>query len=125
MGGESSSLLRLAKSWFLGVCRETTACGAWVGVSALVRIPKSLSSSSDLMSLLLKGCLHLLALCFHFLIVALVPKAKRCQATSRDLSLIPSGSSKATTREEEDVCTQEGFCITRRLVYVRLLAASD
>jgi len=41
-------------------------------------------------------------LCFHFLTVALVPKAKRCRSVSRDLRFAPSGSSKATTREEEE-----------------------
>ena len=40
--------------------------------------------------------------CFHFLTVALVPKAKRCLAASMDLSLSPSGSSKATIREEDE-----------------------
>ena len=38
--------------------------------------------------------------CFHFLIVALVPKASKCLAASIDLSLLPSRFSKATARKE-------------------------
>ena len=66
-----------------------------VGISA----SSSLSSCSG--SILEGGCLRCV-LCFHFRTVALVPKAKRCRAISRDLRHEPSGSSKATTREEEE-----------------------
>jgi hypothetical protein len=73
-----------------------------VGVYALVRIltSSSLLSSSGL--LILEGVLYLIVCCFHFLIVALVPNVNRCHTTSRDLRFKPSGSLKATTREEEE-----------------------
>ena len=58
------------------------------------------SSSSDLMLLLLEVGLCFVVLCFHFLTVALVPKANRCYAASSDLRFILPGSSKATMREE-------------------------
>jgi len=72
-----------------------------VGVHALVRISMS-SLSSDLRLSFLEVGMCFVVLCFHFLMVALVPKAKRCQSANRDLRFAPSGSSKATTREEEE-----------------------
>ena len=38
--------------------------------------------------------------CFHFLVLSLVLKAYRCLPSTMDLSLVPSGSSKATVRDE-------------------------
>jgi hypothetical protein len=40
--------------------------------------------------------------CFHFLIVACAPNKKRCRADTSEEAVVPSGSSKATARDEHE-----------------------
>jgi len=68
----------------------------------------------------LEGCV-VRDFCFHFLVLSLVPKVYRCLPSIMDLSLVPSGSSKATVRDEavlaryeDGALTQLGFCVTVR-----------
>ena len=70
----------------------------------------SMSSSSTFESLswacsavlLLELSLGLLRRYFHFLTVDLLPNAYRYRSVSSAFSLVPSGSSKATEREEAE-----------------------
>ena len=68
----------------------------------------------------MEGCV-VRGFCFHFLVLSLVPKVYRCLPSIMDLSLVPSGSSKATVRDEvvlsryeDGALTQLGFCVTVR-----------
>ena len=47
----------------------------------------------------MEGCV-VEGFCFHFLVLSLVLKAYRCLPSMMDLSLVPSGSSNATARDE-------------------------
>src|SRR5579863_9115072 len=69
--------------------------------------------------------------CFHFLTKDLVPNAYKYLSASGIFSLLPSGSSNATTREEVEPDlyevggrTQLGFCMTNRVAYEGLAATS-
>lgn len=69
--------------------------------------------------------------CFHFLILALMPKRYSWRVDSSSFSLVPSRSSNASTREEmeprlysESGRIQLGFCVTVRAAYTGFSAKS-